>query len=331
MTNAQRGPNKGSVDLVILKTLKSHPLLDGKDVVRIPRYVPIEDPKNPPQLLVFFDVFKGELDPFSGPPADESVVKYVEGLMAWDGKDRASLLRYCFDFLRHANLAVAEDAHREFRQSKDADLRKAAPMLAAAELRRGLSDKKTPDGRRCLFALLLAHVGNREDAALVRKLLGDLASKQSDDDFVVNAFVSYTILNPKEGWEHSLRAINDGDPSQFMLRYNALRAARQFLSERPGIVSEKEVLHFFDRALDQPDIADFAADYLRLEKQWVFTGKILSLPKKKGYEMPIIQRSVLRYAIQCPDPLAVRYAADAKMADREYFNDIVELLNIEGK
>src|SRR5690348_2399571 len=58
LANAQGGPEAGSTDLVILKTLKSNPVLEGKKVVRIPRPLPIPDPKNPPKFLVFGEVTK---------------------------------------------------------------------------------------------------------------------------------------------------------------------------------------------------------------------------------------------------------------------------------
>jgi hypothetical protein len=147
LAKAQGTPEGGYTDLVILKTLKSDPVVEGKKVVRIPVHIPIPDPKDPPQLLVFGVVTKGEADFFRAVPGDQAVIKYVEGAMALDEKDRVKAMRYCFDFLEHQNAAIAADSFAEFIKSSDPDIRKAGRTLAADKLRVWLHDNKTPQDR----------------------------------------------------------------------------------------------------------------------------------------------------------------------------------------
>src|SRR5262249_43992369 len=168
LDNAQGGPEGGSTDLVILKTLKSDPVAEGKKVLRIPVYIPIPDPKNPPHLLVFGVVTKGEADFFRAIPGDEAVLKYVAGAMALDTKDRVKVMRYTFAFLEHQNATIAADAFAEFLKSTDPDIRKAGRTLAADKLRLWLQDDKTPPDRLRLYAFLLANCGDGHDAALLK-------------------------------------------------------------------------------------------------------------------------------------------------------------------
>jgi hypothetical protein len=324
LANAQGTPEGGSTDLVILKTLKSDPVVEGKKVVRIPAHIPIPDPKNPPHLLVFGVVTKGEADFFRAVPGDEAVVKYFEGAMALDAKDRVKVMRYCFDFLEHQNAAIAADAFAEFLKSTDSDIRKACRTLAADRLRIWLQDNKTPPDRLRLYAFLLANCGDRQDAALLRKLLDKLATQDSPP-LIDGVFTAYTILSPKEGWEYTSGLLKDSR-TKFTIRYASLRAARYFFTTQPEVVPEQELLRAVGFGLNQSDMADIPAEYLRQWKCWKLTDEVLALSHKKGFEAPIIQRSILRYALQCPDAQAARFVAQMRKTDPEFVKDAEEAL-----
>lgn len=329
LANAQAGSEGGSTDLVILKTLKSDPVLEGKKVVRIPRHIPITDPKNPPKFLVFGKVTKGEADFFKAVPGDEAVLKYIEGAMALGGKDRVKVMRYCFDFLDHQNPAIAADAFAEFLKSTDPDIRKAGRTLDANKLRLWLKADKTPPDRLRLYAFLLAHCGNQQDAALLRKLLDKLV-RQDSPPLMDGVFTAYTLMSPNEGWGYTSRVLKDST-RKFTIRYAALRAVRYFFTTQPEIVPEKELLSALRSALNQPDMADFPAEYSRRWKCWRLTDEVLSTPQKKGFEAPFIRRSVLRYALQCPDAQAARYVADLRKTDPAMVKDAEEALRAETK
>jgi hypothetical protein len=329
LANAQGGPDGGSTDLVILKTLKAHPVLEGKKIVRIPRHLPIPDPKNPPQLLLFGEVTKGEPDFFKGVLCDQAMLRYVEGIAALDAKDRVKVMRYCFDFVDHQNPTIAADAFAEFLKSTDPDICKAGRTLVPDKLRLWLQDEKTSPERLRLYAFLLANCGNQEDAKLLRNLLDELVARDSPP-LIDAIFTAYTLLNPKEGWEYTSRALKNSNKS-FALRYSALRAVRYFFTTQPEIIPEKDLLGAVIVALNQADMADFPVEYLRQWKCWKLTDEIFALLQKKGFEAPIIRRSVLRYALQCPDAQAARFVAEMRRTDPAFVEDTEEFLREEAK
>src|SRR5689334_20148710 len=54
--NPQLSGTAGSTDLRITEVLRSDPLLEGKKVIRVEKYLAVSDPKNPPRFLVFCDI-----------------------------------------------------------------------------------------------------------------------------------------------------------------------------------------------------------------------------------------------------------------------------------
>src|SRR5438105_498264 len=51
----------GATDLIIQAILRDDPFLKNKEKLELPRYLPVNDPKNPPRFLVFCDVFMDKL------------------------------------------------------------------------------------------------------------------------------------------------------------------------------------------------------------------------------------------------------------------------------
>src|ERR1051325_8046185 len=47
----------GTTDFQITSVIKSHDALGKTKLIEIPRYIPVKDAKNPPQFLVFVDLF----------------------------------------------------------------------------------------------------------------------------------------------------------------------------------------------------------------------------------------------------------------------------------
>lgn len=314
LENPQGGPEAGSIDLVISKILKGDPVLDGKKVIRIPRYLPIPDPKNAPHFLVFAEVKGGKLDYFKGVQGNKALADYVAGVTAIDTKERVKLMRYCFDFLDHEEPVIALDAFNEFLKSTDPDISKAARTLSADKLRRWLQHDKTSPDRLRLYAFLLANCGNQQDAVLLRKLL-DRFVKLETPPLIDGIFTAYTLLRPNEGWAYTSQLLKDPNAT-FLVRYAALRATRYFYTTQPGVVSEKALLAAFGSALEHADLADFPMEYLRQWKCWKLTDQILPLAQKQqGFENPVIQRNILRYALQCPDAPANRFVAAMRKTD----------------
>src|SRR5260370_19673544 len=96
-----------SSEFHIAATLKTDPALGDKKALALPRYLPVTDAKDPPRILLFCDVYKGELDFFRGTSVKSAeAVDYVKGAIALDPKDRPKLLRYYFDFLENADKEI---------------------------------------------------------------------------------------------------------------------------------------------------------------------------------------------------------------------------------
>src|SRR5437870_488293 len=64
----------GATDLKIEAVVRPHAALGDRKVVEIPRYLPANDPKDPPKYLIFCDVFNGKLDMYRGVPVKSAAV-----------------------------------------------------------------------------------------------------------------------------------------------------------------------------------------------------------------------------------------------------------------
>jgi hypothetical protein len=328
LENAREGSDGGSTDFVITNILKTDPALGGRKVVRIPRYLPIADLKNPPQLLAFGVVAEGKPDLYRGIPGKQAL-DYIKGSLAIDAKDRIKLMRYCFDYLEHENSTLAGDAFGEFINSTDPDIRTAAGTLSADKLRHWLQDERTPPERLRLYAFLLANCGSQEDATLLRQLLDKLV-KRAAPPLIDGVLTAYTLLRPREGWAYTCELLKDPATS-FSVRYAGLRAARYFHTTQPEVVSEKDILDAVSHSLEQSDLANIAIEYLRQWQWWQPTAQVLALFAKKSFDVPTVRRSIVRYALQCPDPRAARFVAELRKANPSLVEEVEAGLKAESK
>jgi hypothetical protein len=327
LENARQDKDGGRTDLVIEHVLKADPALGDAKRVTIPKYVDLRNAKEPVRLLVFVDVFRGELDVYRGAFVGPAAAEYVKGILAVQDKPRAEQLRYYFDHLEHAEKEIAEDAFVEFVREPDAVLAKAACKARPDALRGWLRNDKTPKYRAGLYALLLGNCGDPDDADLVRALLEKARKEEAPS--LDALFKAYALLKPTDAWPYAHAVAKDA-AEPFTRRYAVLRAARFFLTERKGVVPRKALLDTFAVLLEQDDIADVPVEYLRLASCWDLTDRILALPAKKSGAPAVVRRAVLRYALQCPDPAAAKYVAEQRKADLDLVQDAVELLRLEG-
>lgn len=326
--NARGTPDDGSTDLVITKTLKGNPAVAGKKVVTIPRHLPIRDPKHPPLYLVFGEVKGGRLDFVKGVTGVPALAEYAEGLIAIDEKDRVKLMRYSFDFLEHEDATISADAFAVFIKSTDPDISKAAKALAPDKLRRWLQAQRTPPGRLRLYAFLLASCGTLGDTGLLREVLDELL-KQESPPLMDGILTAYTLLDPKAGWALTCELMKKD--ARFMVHYSGLRAARYFRTTQPEVLADADLLRVVGLALGNPDVADIAIDYLRQWKCWKLTDDVLALAAKPGYEAPVAQRSVIRYALQCPGVEAAEFVAEQRKTNSERVKQAEEGLKAEAE
>lgn len=318
----------GVSDFHIRAVLKADPWLGKRTVVEVPRYVPVTDPKSPPQYLLFCDVAGGRLDILRGPPVQsDEAARYVKGLLALEGKPATDVLRYCFDFLEHADKELAQDAFLEFAKASDRDLGQVAPKLPAEKLRGWLKSPRTPDHRLGLYAFLLGCCGTEKDAAFLRALL------QGTDERTQTAFdgllAGYIQLRPRDGWELA-RAILADERRPFPVRFAVLRTLRLYHSWKPE-ESKARVLDGLRVVLGQSDMADMAVEDLRRWQVWDLTDDVLRLAGKKGYDAPLMRQALVRYALACPRDEAKRWVAALRRQDPALVRDVEESLQFEKK
>jgi hypothetical protein len=319
---------KGVSDFQIKAVLKDDPWLGKKTALELPRYVPVSDPNDPPKYLLFCDVFKGKLDVFRGAPVkSDAASAYVKGLLAAEGKGTEAVLRHCFDYLEHADKELAADAYLEFARATDRDIAGVAPKLSADRLRGWLKDPQTPEQRLGMYAFLLGGCGTEADARLLRSMVEQPTERTAAAcDGLLGGYIQ---LRPREGWELALSVLKD-EKRPFPVRFAVVRMLRFYHAWKPDDTRER-VMQGMATVLRQSDIADLAVEDLRRWKTWDLTGDVLALYGKKEYDAPLMQRALVRYALTCPRPEAVKFADDLRRKDPDLYRDVAEALEFEKK
>ena len=323
VTRSDLVAGEGLSDIRIANVIKPDRWLGKKTAVKVPRYVPVADPKDPPKYLLFGDVHQDKLDVFRGVPVtSDAAAAYVKGLMALHGKPPADVLRYCFDWLEHPDKAVAQDAFLEFAKADDADIGRVAVKLAPEKLRRWLKDPATPEPRLGVYAFLLGACGTDEDAAFLRARL--LSPADRDLAAFDGLLGGYIRLRPREGWDLALAVLKDR-ARPFAARFAVVRTLRFYRGWKPDETRDR-VLAGMAEVLRQGDMADLAVEDLRRWGLWDLTDQVVALYGQKGYDAPLMRRSLTRYALTCPKPAAKRLAEDIRRRDPDTYRDVEESL-----
>jgi hypothetical protein len=317
---------QGSTDLHIEGFVKKNPIIGDQKVLVLPKYIPTDN--NSARFLIFCDVYKGKIDPYRGVPikANSDLVKYLQGAMAVKDKEVGARLKYFFEYLDSSDLEVSNDAYKEFANADYKDYREMAKHLPADKIARWLLDPETPAFRFGLYASMLGHCGTAHHAEVLRKLVDDPQKRLNSG--VDGILAGYVMLKPKEGWQY-VRDILKDPSKEFMFRFAALRAARFLMDSRPDLVNPKDILAGICSLLDQADIADLAIEDLRKWHRWDVAGQVLALDARKSHDIPIMHRTILRYALGCPGPQAAAFVEAARKKDPETVKDVEELLKLE--
>jgi hypothetical protein len=324
-----------ATDLHVEATVKMNKAFEGQKVITLARWVPLPegDARDTYRYLVFCDVFKGKVDPYRILPVqkDATVVKYLQGALALKDEKVGKRLRFFFDYLDSADLEVSNDAYKEFANADYKDYRDMAKELPAERIAAWLDpdnpkSTRTPSYRFGLYASMLGHCGTKKHAEMLRKLLDDPIRRIGSG--VDGILAGYVMLEPKEGWAY-IRDLFKDAKKEFLLRYAGLRAARFLWDYRPDLVSHKELTEAVTAMLEQNDVADLVVEDLRKWTCWDMTDRVLSLQGKKVYEVPVVRRAVLRFALCCPNNAAQRYVAEQRTKNAQWVTDVEELLKLE--
>jgi hypothetical protein len=323
LENARGSTN---TELTIDAVLRSDPVVTGKKQVDLGRYLPISDPKAPPHFLVFCDVNNDKIDPYRGVPiAGAEGLDYIKKALALDPKDPGGNLDFYFRYLENADKEVAHDAFLEFARANDLQIGQASSKLSAEKLRAWIKDPQTPTERVSLYAFLLGGCGGDADAVFLAGQLNE------DGERTVSCYDGYMggyiHLRPREGWEKALAVLRDGR-KPLPMRLAVVRTVRMYHGWR-GVENHDPILSCLTAMIAQGELADIAIEDLRRWKMWNLTPDILARFGKKGFDAPIIERAIVRYALTCNDDASQKFVADRRQADPDLVKDVEESLQFE--
>ncbi|HTU19650.1 MAG TPA: hypothetical protein VMG10_16435 [Gemmataceae bacterium] len=320
--------NRGTTDLRITHVFRSDPALKDKKVITVKQFIPVSDPKNPPRFLVFCDIYKGEFDPFRGVPLKSAdSVEYARKVMKLDPKDTSSNLLFFFRYLDSSDPEISRDAFLEFAKATDKEIAQVARRLDAAKLRKWLKAREYPE-RLSVYALLLGACGGEDDARFLKSMLDEAGER------TVNAYdgflAGYIHLRPREGWDLAYSLLRDSR-KPLLIRLAAARTLSYFHGAQPK-ESADNVQKCLDAMIAQGELADIAIEDMR---RWNIFDRtrvhdILGLYGKKGFDAPLIKRTIVRYALCCKDDAAARsFVEDRRREDADLVKGVEEELQFE--
>ncbi len=323
--NSDSADGAGQTDLRIKQILKGAEHLNGANSITLPRYFP-SDGKATPMGIFFFEARGARLGYLTGRIVQsEHMAEYVKEVAALKESDSIALLKYYIKHLDHAEAEIADDAFLELVRASDLDLVHAVKGMSPDPLRRMLANPKTPVERIGLCAFLLAAVGSNRDAESMRKMLGHLSpERQMARRGLV---IGLTILKPKEGWELIQMTLADSK-RDFLERY-AIVGAMQFFHNWSPKEDRALIVRSLRQAVESGDLADMAVEDLRRWQWWDLTGTVLAQYAKQSHDSPLVQRSILRYAMACPQSEAKQFIATIRQRNPRLIADIAESLEAE--
>ncbi len=326
LTNPDLG--QGKSDFHIDRVIKHHPILGNKMNLVLNRYVPVLNPKAPPKFLIFFDIFKGQLDPYMGVPfKNPDMPEYIDGCKKRIGMKRVQALPWYFKYLNHPDENISQDAFLEFARADDKEVAQVAKILPRKKLRALLLNEKTPQAQLSLLAFLLGAAGDPKDAALFSSLLSKPSKIRSKGlDGLLSGYIQ---LEPEPGWDKVISILKEKD-RKFVDRFAATRVLRFYHNLEP-VKFRGPILQATKIILTKSDMADFAINDLRQWEEWSLTPLVLQLYRKKSYSVPIIKRAILRYALVCPRKEAKQFIEAIRYMDRELVEEVEETLELERK
>ena len=317
----------GQTDFHVKTVLRSDPVVKGKTMLVLPRFLPVNDKDKPPHYLLFCDVENSKIDPYRGVVLKgPATVEYVNKSLTLKPKEAAANLGFFFKHLEDTDPEVARDAFLEFAKAEDADIARAAPKLDGAKLRAWVKDPKTPPQRLGVYALLLGACGKDADVEWLRTLL------DSKEERYVGAadglLAGYMQKKPREGWALLQTILADGK-KPLLLRLAVLRTLRYNQGANPK-ESRPRIVQAMRAVLTQGELADLAVEDLRRWGIWDLTAEVLKLYGQKGFDSPLMKRAIIRYALTCP-PIkeSIAFLAARRTADADVVKDVEEGLKFE--
>jgi hypothetical protein len=94
--------------------------------------------------------------------------------------------------------------------------------------------------------------------------------------------------------------------------------------------SRGEISKVMKTVLNQGELADMAIEDMRSWKIWDHTDQVVKLYNQKGFDAPIVQRAIIRYALNCPPTDASRaFLAERRKKEPDVVKDVEDGLKLE--
>lgn len=326
--NTSPGQGDGETKAHILHVLKPHEAVQNKKDIILPRFLPAAQTETVTCLL-YAIVADGVVDPYAPELIDSNEFeKYVVGAALENNKPVSERLGYFFPYLGDANPVISQDAYTEFAAAPYADVKAAAKHYDADTLVRWIeqSNVQSPQSYRLgLYGLLLGLCQRPQDKEVLLGVLNDPKKRPiSGADGLLGGLC---VLDPKGGTEYVLGVLNDPE-QDFGYRYSALRAVRVLVSDIGG-VDHGAIWKAMAPTIQIRDMSDLVIDEFRKNKVWDYTPQILAIFDNKKFDVQVIKRAVVRYALRCPDPAATAFVERLRKDDPQLVKDVEEILRFE--
>ncbi len=320
-------PGSGTTDFHVVRILMDSTARAGRSKLELPKYLPVENPSNPPKCVCFYAVRDGQMVlNHIRPVQSDAVLAYLTGIAQLHDKDRTQQLLFFFNHLDDKDAALAQDAFLEFARCNDIEIGNIAKHLPSPKIQALLKDPKTPPERLGLYAFLAgASTRNNEAAALLRSMIehpSDRTTKAMD-----GLLGGYIQLQPREGWDLAFNILADSK-KPFTQRIAVMRTLQFYHGWKP-VEYQKEIMRCIAVTIADGEIADFGIEDLRQWKNWDLTNQVLAQYGKATHDSPLARRCIIRYALCCPHREAQQFIATLRQHDPELVREVQENLDFE--
>lgn len=323
--NAAVGQPDGTTDLKVHTVIKSHPVIKGKKNIVLPRFIPSAS-EGTVEYIIFAEVIDGMIQPYNGMTVDDQdLVKYLAKSVELQNAKTPEKLAFYFKHLNHPDVNISGDAYKEFAATPYADIETAAKHFSPDELIAWITDKNTPTYRIGLYGCLLGACGREQDAAVLKSLIDDPETRPLTG--IDGLMGGYCVLDPKKGPDFVLNVLTNPE-NDFNFRYAALRTIRFVLTEMPQ-VDRSMVFAKMEKAILISDISDLIIDEFRKHKEWSPISTVLGLYNKPEFDLQVIRRAIIRFALRCPTQDAKTFVAKLRETEPQLVRDVEEVLKFE--
>ncbi len=207
-------------------------------------------------------------------------------------------LAYFLRFLEFPDQLVSDDAFTEFTNARCKDIASLAERFPRDQIRKWVVSSETSTTRLGLYWRLLGMCGTRQDAVLMEKQINEASEYfRPGIDGVMSG---YLLLTGAKGLEFVDDATLKNKKTPFRETYAAMmmmKALRFMWICGDGRIEKERLRQSMRMLLDRPELADLVIADIARWKDWSVQDKMMSLYWANEYNIPSINRAILRYIL----------------------------------